>query len=137
MINRFLILSLLLVSNSCLNHESEVIQKWKLESFEGIGVSVFTFDSLPECMIIGTFLGLHDPIYKQSELQLSNDYYFQIVKNGSPVLKGKWNLSGNILLLATERESCSLKIVTQNSNSIVLKTEAYPFIRDLEITLKH
>ena len=126
------------VLSSCLNHESNTLYRWKLDSFEGTGVCAFTLDSVKkEHKLIETFLGLNDSTYSQTALLLLDGDDFNIIEDQKVCLTGKWQMTESTLLLNTNIESWKLEIIKQNTDSLVLKTDAYPHIIDLQIILKH
>ena len=123
---------------SCAEQEWRKTECWELDSFQGTGMCVFTFDPIKANSIAETFLGLNDSIYTKVELGLSNDESFTILRNKNIALTGRWHtIAGKTLLLTTSNEFLELEIVMQSPDSLVLKGDAYPIMHDVRITLKH
>lgn len=123
---------------SCADQEAHKTGRWKLDSFEGQAMCVLSFDPIPRNPIMETLLGLSDSGYVKTELYLSGDDDFKIVKDESITLTGKWHIvNRKTLLLTSKSDSWELEIITKNTDSLVLKADAFPDMRDVRITLKH
>jgi hypothetical protein len=120
-----------------LNENRNTYSHWELDRYQGSPVCLFTEDSLSaKNELIETFLGLDDSVFSQTTLLLLNNGDFNIIKNDNVCTAGTWERKQNRLRLHTGADSWNLEVIKQNDDSLVLKADAFPYMRNMEIVLK-
>lgn len=126
---------------SCLNDDDpKRIEKWHLYSYVGSSSCFFPDDGILEepNYIIETLLGLEDSAMMEIELHLADNGKMKILKNNQVALSGNWkNLDQRVLTLTANGQLWNLEVAGKNEDSLVLKSDGYQYMHDLEIVLKH
>jgi hypothetical protein len=126
---------------SCLNDDDpKRIEKWHLYSYVGSSSCFFPDDGILEepNYIIETLLGLEDSAMMEIELHLGDNGEMKILKNNQVALSGNWkNLDQRVLTLTANGQLWNLEVAGKNEDSLVLKSDGYQYMHDLEIVLKH
>jgi hypothetical protein len=134
------ILSFVLITSCVKDDDAQRIEKWHLHRYEGSGRCLLSLDSIPEepNYIIENLLGLEDSTVTDIELHLGDNGEMKMLKNNQVALSGNWkNLDGHVLTLTANGQLWNLEVADKGDDSIVLKSDGYQYMQDLEIVLKH
>jgi hypothetical protein len=129
------------VLTSCLNDvDPQRIEKWHLYSYVGSSGCFFPDDGIVEehNYIIETLLGLEDSTIMKIELHLDENGEMKILKDNQVALSGNWKiLDQRVLTLTSGGERCKFDVANKHADSLVLKSDGYQYMQDLEIVFKH